>query len=199
VQEKSAVFVNSRRQFLKDVSAIAAAALVGRPLLAGSADGSRGSHAAQPVNGADGMIVRSLRFLDLEMPPEYASSWITPVPHFYVRNHMFEPESTSAAKWGLTVAGEVEKPLSLTLQDLSALDQHSIVNTLECAGNGRGFHHPKVPGIQWQRGAVGNARFKGPRLADVLERARVKPNGKHVMFRSSFEAFPSRRLSTPTL
>jgi DMSO/TMAO reductase YedYZ molybdopterin-dependent catalytic subunit len=40
-----------------------------------------------------------------------------------------------------------------------------------------------VPGIQWQRGAVGNARFSGPRLADVLQRAGVKPGGKHVMFR----------------
>lgn len=129
------------------------------------------------------MIVRSLRFLDLEMPPEFASSWLTPVPHFFVRNHMFEPAKMNAAEWKLTLSGEVDKPLTLTLADLKRLEQHSVTNTLECAGNGRAFQNPKVPGIQWQRGAVGNAHFTGPRLADVLQRAGVKPTGKHVMFR----------------
>ena len=40
-----------------------------------------------------------------------------------------------------------------------------------------------MPGIQWQKGAVGNARFAGVRLADLLERAGIKSTGKHVMFR----------------
>jgi DMSO/TMAO reductase YedYZ molybdopterin-dependent catalytic subunit len=57
------------------------------------------------------------------------------------------------------------------------------VNTLECAGNGRAFHNPKVPGVQWQKGAVGTGRFSGPRLHDLLQRAGVKSTGKHVMFR----------------
>ena len=43
--------------------------------------------------------------------------------------------------------------------------------TLECTGNGRGFYTPKVPGIQWKRGAVGNAEWQGPRLSDVLKLA----------------------------
>ena len=129
------------------------------------------------------MIVRSLRFLDLEMPPEFASTWITPLEHFFVRNHMFEPTTLDASSWQLRVSGEVNKPLILTLSELARLDQHSVTNTLECAGNGRGFHNPKVPGVQWGRGAVGTARFSGPRLADVLDRAGVKPSGKHVVFR----------------
>jgi sulfite oxidase len=58
-----------------------------------------------------------------------------------------------------------------------------VVNTLECAGNGRSFQRPQVPGIQWSRGAVSTAKFSGPRLRDVLQRAGVKPTGKHVMFR----------------
>jgi DMSO/TMAO reductase YedYZ molybdopterin-dependent catalytic subunit len=45
------------------------------------------------------------------------------------------------------------------------------------------LHRPQVPGIQWGKGAVSTARFSGPRLRDVLERAGVKPTGKHVMFR----------------
>jgi DMSO/TMAO reductase YedYZ molybdopterin-dependent catalytic subunit len=129
------------------------------------------------------MIVRSIRFLDLESPVEYLNSWLTPVPHFFVRNHMHEPPELTAADWQLSIDGEVERPLTLSLSDLSQFEQHSVVNTLECAGNGRGLHRPQVPGIQWGKGAVSTAKFSGPRLGDVLERAGVKPTGKHVMFR----------------
>jgi DMSO/TMAO reductase YedYZ molybdopterin-dependent catalytic subunit len=129
------------------------------------------------------MILRSFRFLDLEAPPEFLNTWLTPVPHFFVRNHMFEPSSLDAGEWRLSVGGEVEKPLSLSLAELSKIESHSVTNTLECAGNGRAFHKPQLPGVQWEKGAVGNARFTGPRLADILKRAGVKTTGKHVMFR----------------
>jgi DMSO/TMAO reductase YedYZ molybdopterin-dependent catalytic subunit len=69
------------------------------------------------------------------------------------------------------------------LSDLSKLETHSVVNTLECAGNGRAFQNPKVPGVQWAKGAVSTGRFTGPRLRDVLEQAGVKSTGRHVMFR----------------
>ena len=76
----------------------------------------------------------------------------------------------------------MDKPYTLSLAQLSKLETHSVVNTLECAGNGRAFQNPKVPGVQWQKGAVGTGRFTGPRLRDLLERAGVKATGKHVMF-----------------
>jgi sulfite oxidase len=129
------------------------------------------------------MIVRSFRFIDLESPVEYFNSWLTPVPHFFVRNHMHEPSQLDAGDWQLTIGGEVEKPIALALTDISKLPTHSVVNTLECAGNGRGLFRPQTPGVQWGKGAVGTARFSGPRLGDVLDRAGVKPTGKHVMFR----------------
>jgi sulfite oxidase len=146
------------------------------PLLAWAGDG------AVVVPGKDGMILRSLRFFDLEMPMEYLNSWITPLPHFFVRNHMHEPSTLDAAEWRLSIGGEVERPVSLSLAELAKFPSHSVTNTLECAGNGRGFQLPRVPGVQWQRGAVGTARFTGARLRDVLERAGVKTTGKHVMF-----------------
>lgn len=133
--------------------------------------------------GEDGMIVRSARFFDLETPVEYFSTWLTPVPHFFVRNHMHEPSELDAGTWRLSVGGEVERPITLSLSDLAKIDSHSVVNTLECAGNGRGFQRPQVPGIQWGKGAVSTARFSGPRLRDVLQRAGVKSSGKHIMFR----------------
>jgi sulfite oxidase len=173
---------NSRRQFLKNASmTVVAAAMPGLLLPAASDDPAHEN--VTIVEGKDGMIVRSVRFLDLEMPPEYARSWITPVPHFFVRNHMLEPANVNPRAWKVSVSGEVENALTLTLAELNRFEQHSVVNTLECAGNGRAFQSPKVPGIQWQRGAVGTARFSGPSLADILQRAGVKSSGKHVMFR----------------
>src|SRR4029077_19635945 len=96
---------------------------------------------------------------------------------------MHEPSTLDAASWQLSVTGEVDKPSALSLSDLGKLEPHAVVNTLECAGNGRAFHTPKVPGVQWQKGAVSTGRFSGPRLRDLLQRAGVKTTGKHVMFR----------------
>jgi DMSO/TMAO reductase YedYZ molybdopterin-dependent catalytic subunit len=167
--------VTSRREFLKTASA---AVLAAHPLLNWASDVP-----AISIPGKDGMIVRSYRFFDLEMPVEFMTEWITPVNHFYVRNHMFEPARINAATWRLAISGEVEKPLTLTLADLGKVPVHSVTNTLECAGNGRALLSPKVPGVQWGKGAVGNARFSGPSLKALLEKAGVKDNGKHVQFR----------------
>jgi DMSO/TMAO reductase YedYZ molybdopterin-dependent catalytic subunit len=100
---------------------------------------------------------------------------------------MAEPSALDRETWRLSIGGEVEKPLTLSLRDLAQFKVHSVTNTLECAGNGRGFYQPHVPGVQWQKGGVGTARFSGPRLADILERAGVKPSGKHVMLRGADE------------
>ena len=169
----------SRRTFLHTASVAVAGATVWHPLISFATDSGERTIA---IPGEDGMIVRSSRFMDIEMPPEYAVSWITPVEHFFVRNHMHEPSTLEADAWTVTVGGEVEHPESLKLADLQKLEQHTVINTLECAGNGRGFHRPQVPGIQWQKGAVGNASFSGPRMRDVLQRAGIKSSGKHVMF-----------------
>jgi len=170
--------MTSRREFLKTASGVALAAGAANPFLAWAADSS-----PIAIPGEDGMIVRSYRFFDLETPVGYLTEWITPVNHFYVRNHMFEPAKIDAARWKLTIVGEVEKPLTLTLADLGKIPVHSITNTMECAGNGRSFQSPKVPGVQWGKGAVGNARFSGPSLKALLEKAGLKDTAKHVQFR----------------
>jgi DMSO/TMAO reductase YedYZ molybdopterin-dependent catalytic subunit len=173
--------MHSRRSFLKQVSGSALA--LGASSMLPSWALAAGQSDSIIIPGEDGMIVRSARFFDLETPVELLNTWITPIPHFFVRNHMHEPSELSAESWRLTVGGEVEKPLTLTLADLRKLESHSVVNTLECAGNGRSLHRPQVPGIQWGKGAVSTAKFSGTQLREVLQRAGVKPNGKHVMFR----------------
>jgi sulfite oxidase len=169
----------SRREFLKHISAAALAAGSAPTILAWAFPQSQ----SVEVPGEGGLILRSFRFIDLESPVEYFNTWLTPVPHFFVRNHMHEPSELDAGDWRLSLGGEVEKPISLTIGELSKLETHSVVNTLECAGNGRSLHRPQVPGIQWGKGAVGTARFSGPRLRDVLQRAGLKPTAKHAMFR----------------
>jgi sulfite oxidase len=168
----------SRRDLLKRFSGMALGAGLFHPIVGWATD-------TAPANVTDmaGMIVRSARFLDLEMPSSYFESWLTPVPHFFVRNHMHEPSKWDASAWRLNIGGEVQTPLSLSLTDLNRMTQHTVTNTLECAGNGRAFQDPKVPGVQWKRGAVGTARFRGARLHELLERAGIKSTGKHVMFR----------------
>jgi len=168
----------SRRDFLRTTAGAALAASASASLFSRAADAG---HLAIP--GKEDLIIRSYRFLDLETPVEYFDTWLTPVQHFFVRSHMDEPSTLDASTWKLSVGGEVEKPYTITLAELSKLEAHSVVNTLECAGNGRAFHSPKVPGVQWQKGAVGTGRFSGPRLSTLLERAGVKTTGKHVMFR----------------
>jgi sulfite oxidase len=167
----------SRREFVMGVSATLLAAGAIRPLWSWEAEES------VTIPGKDGMILRSSRFLDLEMPVEYANSFITPVEHFFVRNHMHEPSTLDPEEWRLGIGGEVQNPVALTLADLTNMQQHTVTNTLECAGNGRAFAVPHVPGVQWEKGAVGTASFGGPRLREVLEHAGVRPTGKHVMFR----------------
>jgi sulfite oxidase len=134
------------------------------------------------VPGKEKLIIRSLRFYDLETPVNLLDSWITPVNLFFVRNHMSEPTEFDAGSYRLKVSGEVDHPLELTLAELRKMSPATVTNTLECAGNGRAFYQPHVPGVQWQRGAVGNARWTGPRLKDVLDRAGVKSTGKFVAF-----------------
>ena len=168
----------TRRDFLKGASGAAWALSAARPMLTWAA-----GDPALTVPGKEGLIVRSYRFLDLETPVECFSTWITPAEHFFVRNHMHEPATLDPSDWKLSIGGEVDKPYTLSLAQLSKLETHSVVNTLECAGNGRAFQNPKVPGVQWQKGAVGTGRFTGPQLRGLLERAGVKATGKHVMFR----------------
>jgi DMSO/TMAO reductase YedYZ molybdopterin-dependent catalytic subunit len=127
------------------------------------------------------MLVRSVRPEDLEMPLSAFSDYLTPVEHFFVRTHVYVP-TIDLDQWRLNVGGTVATPLALTMDDLKKLPAAELVSVLECAGNGRAFYQPRVPGTQWRHGAVGNARWRGVRLADVLKRAGLKPSAREILF-----------------
>src|SRR5690348_15122551 len=119
------------------------------------------------------MIIRSARPEDFEMSLDGFNTWITPVERFFVRTHVYTPR-VDAAQWQLRVEGEVSTPLSLSLRDLREFPRAELVSVLECAGNGRGLFEPPVAGLQWKYGGVGNARWTGVRLMDVLNKAGYK-------------------------
>jgi DMSO/TMAO reductase YedYZ molybdopterin-dependent catalytic subunit len=128
-----------------------------------------------------GMIVRSTRPEDLEMPLSGFADYITPIEHFFVRTHVYVP-TVELNQWRLKIEGDVTTRLSLTMDDLRAMPATELVAVVECAGNGRGFYEPPVPGLQWMNGSVGNGRWRGVRLADVLKRAGIKESAVDVSF-----------------
>src|ERR1035438_7053036 len=146
------------------------------------------------------MVSRAVRPEDLEMPLSGFSDYITPIEHFFVRTHVYVPQ-VSLVSWHLKVEGEVATPLTLAMEDLRKLPAVEMVSVVECAGNGRSFYEPSVPGLQWANGAVGNARWKGVRLADVLKRAGVKDSAKDILFDGADEplgTMPDFQRSIPT-
>jgi len=128
------------------------------------------------IEGKEKLIVRSIRPEDLETPVGLLNSYLTPKDLFYVRTHTYPAlvEQKDAAAWPLKIDGLVDRPMTITLDELKKLPRASVTVTLECAGNGRAFFDPPVPGIQWEKGAVGTCRWTGARLSDVLKKSGLK-------------------------
>ncbi|MGD0360946.1 MAG: molybdopterin-dependent oxidoreductase [Bryobacteraceae bacterium] len=128
-----------------------------------------------------GLLIRSANPEDFEMPLSGFDTWLTPADNFYVRTHIYKP-IVELTDWRLRVDGLVERELTLDMTQIEKLPRVAQVAVLECAGNGRSFYEPGVTGMQWKYGAVGNARWTGVRLADVLKRAGMKPGVTQVLF-----------------
>ena len=144
---------------------------------------------------------------DLETPSKHFDSWRTPNDVFFVRQHLPRP-SVDAASFRLKIDGRVSKPVEMTIEDLHRLPAHDVPATLECTGNGRAFYRPRVPGMQWSRGAIGNAVWRGPRLADVLKTAGFDASAPYVTFNGAdtgvgqtpdfVRSFPMKKLLDPS-
>ena len=109
-----------------------------------------------------------------ETPVSYFSSAITQNDAFFVRYHLSGiPNRIDATTWKVDVGGEgASSPMSFSLDDLRRnFEQVEVTAVCQCSGNRRGFSEPHVPGVQWGSGAMGNARWRGVRLKDVLAKA----------------------------
>ena len=162
----------SRRRFLELAAGGLACAAAGLSLFREPRD----------AGAAEKLITKVSRPYDAETPVEAFASWLTPNDRFFVRSHFGPPpaDRSDPAHWKLNVAGLVERPFGLSFSDLQQLEQVTVTAVVQCSGNGRAFHRPRVGGVQWKKGAVGNARWTGVRLRDVLEKAGVQARAKHL-------------------
>ena len=183
----------ARRRFL--VASAAGLALGGvRPLQAlgadpalrtpGLPDGALDSARLDALPGKVPLIKRSWRPPNFETPVSYFEQAFTPNDAFFVRYHLASIPEVSAQQWRLQIAGDaLDKPYELNLEQLRTSFEQVELNALcQCSGNRRGLSDPHVPGVQWGYGAMGNARWKGVRLKDVLARAGMKKEAVEVVF-----------------
>ncbi|MEU8836068.1 sulfite oxidase [Streptomyces sp900116325] len=111
---------------------------------------------------------------------------LTPADRFFVRNHTVTPR-IDAAGWRLTVwgSGLTGSAVDFTYDQLRALPSVTRTAFVECAGNARSFYstqqNQQVSGTAWTLGAIGTARWRGVRLADVLRRAGIGRNAVDVL------------------
>jgi DMSO/TMAO reductase YedYZ molybdopterin-dependent catalytic subunit len=147
--------------------------------------GERSMTTAFPQKGA--MVLQRTRPPLLETPFDvYDQGVFTPNDRFFVRWHWAViPTRVDTAAYRLTVRGAVKTPLSLSLAELMSLPQTEIVAVNQCSGNSRGFFDPRVPGGEWGNGAMGNARWTGVRLKDVIDRAGVAANAAVVRLKGA--------------
>ncbi len=134
---------------------------------------------AQEVPGKEDVIVHSTSPFLLETKLQYLRAFITPTKHFFVRSHYGLP-TLDIRTWQLTIEGEVENPLTLKFGDLRQFGEVTLTTWLQCFGNGRSFFVPRASGTPWRYGAIGQAVWKGIRVADVLGKAKPKLGAKHV-------------------
>jgi sulfane dehydrogenase subunit SoxC len=116
------------------------------------------------------------------MPLEMLRHEITPLGLHYLLIH-FDIPFVDAASWRLEVGGRVERPVTLTLDDLKARPARTQAVTLECAGNGRALLEPKAADSQpWLAEAVGTAEWTGTPLAPLLGEAGLLEDALEVVF-----------------
>src|SRR5262249_8717733 len=172
--------MENRRQFLKLVGWTGigawASGYVGR-------NASAAAPAAWPEKVSD-LLIHTDRPPNLETPLRYFRKDITPTDAFFVRWHLSNlPTTVDLRKFRLEVGGQVDHPLALSIDDLRAqFEAVSLVAVNQCAGNSRGLFDPHVPGVQVPGGAMGNGRWKGARLKDILAKAGMRAGAASVSF-----------------
>jgi len=98
---------------------------------------------------------------------------IPPTEDFFVFHQTTVPE-IDPLTWKLTVGGALEKPVTLTLPDLSRRPQQDLEFAIECSGN--------MPRPDTLNGQIGNARWRGINLASLLNACGLKADAREVVF-----------------
>jgi DMSO/TMAO reductase YedYZ molybdopterin-dependent catalytic subunit len=179
----------SRRRFLNH-ALLGGVGLAAAPALAQQLIDLRlpGGNSDRPMTsafpGKGSMILQRTHPPLLETPMDvFDKSVFTPNDQFFVRWHWADiPTSIDVTSFRLNVFGHVNRPLSISLTQLLKLPRVEMAAVNQCSGNSRGLFQPRVPGAQWGHGAMGNAKWLGVRLRDVLDLAGVKAGASQVRF-----------------
>jgi DMSO/TMAO reductase YedYZ molybdopterin-dependent catalytic subunit len=97
---------------------------------------------------------------------------LTPNADFYRIDTAFVVPQVDPTTWTLRIDGLVQRPFTLTYDDLLSLRQVEADITISCVSNETGGD------------LVGTARWQGVLLRDVLERAGLRPDAEQVVGRS---------------
>jgi DMSO/TMAO reductase YedYZ molybdopterin-dependent catalytic subunit len=122
----------------------------------------------------DGLTFEELRLAarNHALPLEALRYDITPAGLHYLLIH-YDIPAVDPAAFRLEVGGAVERPLSLSLDDLRSRERVSMPVTFECAGNGRALLEPRPLSAPWLTEAVGTAEWGGTPLKPVLDEAGI--------------------------
>jgi len=136
------------------------------------------------------LLQRARRPPNFETPLGALVPAFTPTDAFFVRYHLPVIPWIESSAWRLQVGGtSARRPLNLSLAELRGrFERVSLAAVNQCSGNRRGLFSPRVPGVQWGNGAMGNALWTGVRLRDVLQHAGVAADALEVVFRGADSA-----------
>jgi sulfane dehydrogenase subunit SoxC len=115
------------------------------------------------------------------MPLEGLRYPITPTGMHYVLVH-FDIPAVDEREWRLEVGGIVERPLTLTLDDIRGRPAVAMPVTMECAGNGRALMEPRPVSQPWHSEAIGTAEWTGTPLRPLLDEAGVGEGAEELVF-----------------
>jgi DMSO/TMAO reductase YedYZ molybdopterin-dependent catalytic subunit len=146
--------------------------------------GALQSAALEALPGKVALIKKTYRPPNFETPVRYFNEPFTSNDAFFVRYHLAGIPQVEAAAWRLSIGGEAaDRPFELTLDQLKReFEAVEVAAVCQCSGNRRGLSDPHVPGVEWGYGAMGNAKWKGARLKDVLARAGLKKDAVEIVF-----------------
>ena len=135
------------------------------------------------------IIPTNAGFRTFAAPPVALQEDVVPNDLFYVRNHWTEVPRIDAANYRLVVDGQVERPLSLSYEEICQLPKKRFQVTFECCGNSPVPDYwaktTRTSSVMEQikgHGIMGNAEWAGISLADLLAQAGVKSSAVEVMF-----------------
>ena len=121
--------------------------------------------------------VHTIQPLNAEPPLDrLCGSFVTLQKDLYIRTHG-DVQHIAEDTHRLKISGEVSKVLELSVADLRERFAHRTITAgMQCAGNRRADLQEvaKTSGDPWSGGAVGNVRWTGALLRDVLEHSGAK-------------------------